>query len=62
MIQVKLAVIDDMYKILDTKEEELNIYKLARARERKTRDLNQVWCIKDENGNVIATKNAVKDR
>ncbi|KAM2275044.1 hypothetical protein ACFX1S_044777 [Malus domestica] len=51
-----------MYKRLDTKEGELDIYKLVRAREKKTRDLNQVRCIKDEDGKVIATENAVKDR
>ncbi|KAM0972281.1 hypothetical protein ACFX2A_020433 [Malus domestica] len=51
-----------MYKRLDTKKGELDIYKLARAREKKTRDLNQVRCIKDEDGKVLATENAVKDR
>ena len=60
--EAKLAAYDDMYKRLDTKEGELDIYKLARAREKKTRDLNQVRCIKDEDGNVLATENAVKDR
>ncbi|KAM1176204.1 hypothetical protein ACFX19_029118 [Malus domestica] len=60
--EAKLAAYDDMYKRLDTKEDELNIYKLARAREKKTRDLNQVRCIKDEDGKVLATENAVKDR
>ncbi|KAM1607617.1 hypothetical protein ACFX1Z_028180 [Malus domestica] len=53
--EAKLAVYDDMYKRLDTKEGELDIYKLSRAREKKTRDLNQVRCIKDEDGKVLAT-------
>ncbi|KAM1225087.1 hypothetical protein ACFX2G_044844 [Malus domestica] len=60
--EAKLAAYDDMYKRLDTKEGEMDIYKLARAREKKTRDLNQVRCIKDEDGKVLATENAVKDR
>ncbi|KAM2086833.1 hypothetical protein ACFX1R_024332 [Malus domestica] len=60
--EAKLAAYDDMYKRLDTKEGELDIYKLARAREKKTKDLNQVRCIKDEDGKVLATENAVKDR
>ncbi|KAM1231943.1 hypothetical protein ACFX2G_042792 [Malus domestica] len=60
--EAKLAAYDDMYKRLDTKEGELDIYKLARAREKKTMDLNQVRCIKDEDGKVLATENAVKDR
>ncbi|KAM1283242.1 hypothetical protein ACFX2J_026125 [Malus domestica] len=60
--EAKLAAYDDMYKRLDTKEGESDIYKLARAREKKTKDLNQVRCIKDEDGKVLATENAVKDR
>ncbi|KAM1668169.1 hypothetical protein COP1_047241 [Malus domestica] len=60
--EAKLAAFDDMYKRLVTKEGELDIYKLARAREKKTRDLNQVRCIKDENGKVIVTENVVKGR
>ncbi|KAM2872431.1 hypothetical protein FF1_019947 [Malus domestica] len=40
--EAKLAAYDDMYKRLDTKEAELDIYKLARAREKKTMNLNQV--------------------
>ncbi|XP_070672529.1 uncharacterized protein [Malus domestica] len=60
--ETKLASFDDMDKRLDTKEGELDIYKLVRARERKTRDFNKVRCIKDENGNVLATENAVKDK
>ncbi|KAM2059071.1 hypothetical protein ACFX16_031584 [Malus domestica] len=60
--EAKLAAYDDMYKRLDTKEGELDVYKLSRAREKKTRDLNQVRCIKDEDGKVLATENAVKDR
>ena len=38
---------EDLYQHLRTKEEEKNIYKMARVRERKTRDFNQVKCIKD---------------
>ena len=60
--EAKLAAFDEMYKRLDTKEGELDIYKLARAREKKTRDLNQVRCIKDEDGKVLATEKAVKDK
>ncbi|KAM1273924.1 hypothetical protein ACFX2H_023755 [Malus domestica] len=60
--EANLAAYDDMYKRLDTKEGELDIYKLARAREKKTRDLNEVRCIKDEDGKVLATENVVKDR
>ena len=36
---------EDLYRRLSTKKEEKNIYKMARARDRKTRDFNQVKCI-----------------
>ena len=35
-----------LYRYLSTKEGENDIYRMARVRERKTRDLNQVKCIK----------------
>ena len=38
---------DDMYQRLGTKEREKNIYRMARIRERKTRDINLIKCIKD---------------
>lgn len=47
--EAKLVAFDNAYKRLDTKEGELEIYKLARVRERKTSDLNQIKCIKIEN-------------
>jgi hypothetical protein len=36
-----------LYQKLDTKEGENNVHKIAKFRERKTRDFNQVKCIKD---------------
>ena len=41
---------EDLYQRLSTKEEEKDIYRMARVRERKTRDFNQVKRIKDERG------------
>jgi hypothetical protein len=37
-----------LYRKLDTKEGENDVYKMAKLRERKTRHFNQVKCIKDE--------------
>ena len=37
---------EDLYQHLSTKEGEKNIYRLARVREGKTRDFNQVKCIR----------------
>ena len=39
---------DKFYSKLGTEEREKNIYKLAKTREMKPRDLNGVWCIEDE--------------
>jgi hypothetical protein len=35
----------ELYRKLDTKEEENDVYKMAKLRKRKTRDFNQVKCI-----------------
>ena len=47
--KVRSKAYENLYKRLNTKNGERDIYKLAKVRERKTRDLNQVKCIKDEN-------------
>jgi hypothetical protein len=39
---------DGLYQRLGTKEGEKDIYRMAKSRERKTRDIIQVKCIKDE--------------
>jgi hypothetical protein len=38
---------EDLYQWLGTKEGEKDIYRMARIRETKTRDINQIKCIKD---------------
>jgi len=53
---------DRLYHRLETKEGEKEVFKLARARERKTRDLGVVTCIKDENGKVLAEDVEIKER
>ena len=42
-----------MYEKLDTKEVEKDIYRIARIRERKTRDLCTVSYVKDEDQQVL---------
>jgi len=42
-----------LYQKLNTKEGENEVFKLARAMKRQTRDLNSVRCIKDEDGRVL---------
>ena len=54
--------LDEVYSKLGTKEGENDIYKLARIRERKCRDLNQVRCVKDENDKVLTKDNDIRER
>ena len=50
---------EDLYQHLRTKEEEKNIYKMARVRERKTRDFNQVKCIKDKREHLLVKEDEI---
>ena len=49
----KAKVYKKLYKMLDTKEVEKDIYRIARIRERKTRYLCTVRCVKDEDQKVL---------
>jgi hypothetical protein len=40
-------IYDGLYQRLGTKEEEKDIYRMAKSRERKTRNIIQVKCIKN---------------
>ncbi|ONM30467.1 Retrovirus-related Pol polyprotein LINE-1 [Zea mays] len=53
---------DDLYRRLSTKEGEKDVYKIARIRKRKTRDLNQVKCIKDEMDQLLVKVQDIKQR
>ena len=53
---------EDLYQRLSTKEGEKNIYRMARARDRKTRDFNQVKCIKDEREQLLAKEDEIRHR
>ena len=53
---------DDLYAILETKEGEKELYRLARQRNRAGKDVQHVRVIKDENGNVMINSEAVLKR
>jgi hypothetical protein len=53
---------DGLYQRLGTKEGEKDIYRMARIRERKTRDINQIKCIKDGTDRLLAKDEEIKDR
>ena len=46
----KTQTFEGLYQSLGTKEGAKSMYKLAKGREKKIRDLDQVKCIKDEEG------------
>jgi len=53
---------DRLYQKLGTKKGKKEIFKLARVRERKIRDLGVMRCIKDENGKVLTEDAEIKIR
>eukprot|EP00262_Sarcandra_glabra_P012088 TRINITY_DN3039_c0_g2_i3.p1 TRINITY_DN3039_c0_g2~~TRINITY_DN3039_c0_g2_i3.p1 ORF type:complete len:402 (+),score=55.32 TRINITY_DN3039_c0_g2_i3:275-1480(+) len=60
--KVKYEAYDNLYTRLGTKEGEKEIYKLAKIREKKTRDLDQVRCIRDEDQRVLVKEDEIKYR
>ena len=53
---------EDLYQRLDTKEGERDIYKMAKSRERKTRDVDQIKCIKDGADQLLVKNEEIKHR
>ena len=53
---------DDLHQRLDTKEGEKDIYRMARIRKRKTRDINQIKCIKNETDRLLVKDEEIKGR
>jgi hypothetical protein len=55
-------VYDGLYQRLGTKEGEKDIYRMAKNRERKTRDIIQVKCIKDATERLLTKDEDIKNR
>ena len=53
---------DNLYQRLGTKEGEKDIYRMARIREHKTRDINQIKWIKDETDRLLVKDDEIKGR
>nr|GFA72940.1 hypothetical protein [Tanacetum cinerariifolium] len=53
---------EDLYKKLDSKEGVNEIYKIAKARERRRRDIGNVKYIKDEGGRTIVREEDIRTR
>ena len=60
--EARAKVYQDIYERLDSKEGEKDIYRIARIREKKTRDLGTIRCIKDHNHKVLVKDTDIKER
>ena len=52
----------DIFDKLDSKNGENDIYRITRIREKKTRDLGTIRCIKDYNHKVLMKDEDIKER
>jgi hypothetical protein len=53
---------DGLYQQLGTEEGEKNIYRMAKRRKRKTRDIIQVKCINDTTKRLLTKDEDIKNR
>ncbi|KAF7710733.1 hypothetical protein HF521_009605, partial [Silurus meridionalis] len=60
--KAKEKAYEELYKRLDTKEGEKDLYRLARQRDRAGKDVLQVRAIKDGEGNVLTSEESVLRR
>ena len=52
---------DRVYEKLGTREGEKDIYKIAKPRAQTQRDVGDVRCVRDENGEVLVRHNEIHD-
>ena len=62
MAVAKNDAYERLYQRLNAKGGENEVFKLARAREQRTRDLSSVRCIKNADGRVLVEDAKVQDR
>jgi hypothetical protein len=59
--EVKGQMYDGLYQWLGTKEDEKDIYRMAKSRERKTRNIIQVKCIKNATERLLTKDEDIKN-
>jgi hypothetical protein len=52
----------ELYRKLDTKDDQNDVYKMVKLRERNTRDFYQIKCIKDEADRLLVKNEEIKNR
>jgi hypothetical protein len=62
MSEVKGQMYNGLYQRVSTKEGEKDIYRMAKSKERKMRNTNQVKCIKDETKRLLTKDEDIKNR
>ena len=62
MNEARTRSFEGLYKFLCIKEGEKFIHRLAKGRKRKTKDLGQMKCIRDDEGKVSVQERDIKDR
>jgi hypothetical protein len=60
--EVSGQVYTELYRKLDTKYGANDVYKMIKHREMKTRDFNQVKCIKNEADRLLVKDEEIKNR
>jgi len=58
----KCNAYERLYQKLNSTGGKNEVFKLARARERRTRDLSSVRCMKDDDGRVLVEEAKVEER
>ena len=59
---IKHRCYENLYKKLGIRDGEKGFYKLAKVRDKKSRDLNEIKCIKDKNVRVLVQDNEIRLR
>ena len=60
--RAKATAMNDLYESMETPEGQRNIYRIAKARNKATKDLTHIIQIKDRNGKILTKEEEIKNR